>query len=551
MLLGKCPLMPDMTNKGLTINKTVERTLAGFLLLVFLVQGYVALSHMAPTGDETHYLGMGRALIKNQRWDLDDARLHPPLSFYLHSLPLLFLPINDHLFDIPDINARGRALMASYSDDRILMLARLPILLLATALGYLVFLWCRQAYGAAAGLLALFAYCFNPVMISNAAQITPDLCLAAFSTLTFYLLWRYIDSPTPMHLTWIGAALGLTLLSKYSAVLTVIALVVIILVRSIRQRGDEQAQKHWQIQHLAIIFIVALLVVNSGYFFHGSLAMVDSHDFKSKIFQSLAHTGIFRILPSIVPEDYVMGLDMQHSVLENGFGSFMLGEITKRGWLHYYLVAFLLKTPVAFLFLLLLSLRKAPDRLQWILLAPILIFPTYFGITRLSRGIRYILPIYPLLSVWIGRVATSLKNGGSRVLRVAVSILLLWLAGSTIRIAPHYLAYINELGGGPDNGADLLYESDFDWGQELKGFGEYLRKNSIQRIKFACFSTADPKHYGINSEPLPCDQNAPVSGLIAISATALNWDCYRWLRNYPPLAKVGYTIFLYDIPDKH
>ena len=548
MLFGKYPLMLDITNKVTTINKAAERLLAAFLLLVFMVQGYAALRHMSPTGDETHYLGMGRALIKNQRWDLDDARLHPPLSFYLHSIPLLFLPIDDRVFDIPDINARGRALMASYSDDRILMLARLPILLLATALGFLVFLWARQAYGAGAGLLALFTYVFNPVIISNAVQITPDLCLAAFSTLTFYLLWRHIDSPTPAHLIWIGAAAGLALLSKYSAVLTVIALLVIIVTHSIRSHGNRPNKGPWRIRHLLVIFFVALLVVNAGYFFHGSLAMLGSHDFKSGIFQGLAHTGLFRILPSPFPEDYLVGMDLQHSVLENGFGSYMLGEVTKRGWIHYYLVAFLLKTPLAFLLLLLLSCRKAPDRLQWMMLVPILLFPAYFGITRLSRGLRYILPIYPLLSVWIGRAAIRFKDGGGRVLRVALPILLLWFAGSAVRIAPHYLAYINEFGGGPGNGANLFYESDFDWGQELKGFGEYLRKNSIKSIKFAYFSTADPKHYGIDFEPLPCDQNNPVSGLIAISATTLNWDCYKWLKNYQPLDKVGYTIFVYDIP---
>jgi 4-amino-4-deoxy-L-arabinose transferase-like glycosyltransferase len=550
MLPGKHPLTLEMANKETVISRTAERLLVGFLLAAFLVQGSAALRHMSPTGDETHYLGVGRALIMHQRWDLDDARLHPPLSFYLHSLPLLFLPIDDRLFDIPDMNARGRALMASYSDDRILMLARMPMLLLATALGFLVFHWSRRAYGPGAGLMALFTYVFSPVIISNAAQITPDLCLAAFSTLTFYLLWRYIDSPTPAHLSWIGAALGLTLLSKFSAVLTVIALAAIVMVHFFRRRGKGLPDSQWRISHLVIVFLVALLVVNAGYFFHGSLKMLDNHDFKSGIFHVLARTGIFRILPSPVPEDYIVGMDWQHSVLENGFGSFMLGEETKRGWFHYYLVAFFLKTPVAFLLLILLSARKAPDRLQWMLLAPILIFPAYFGIARLSRGIRYILPIYPLLSVWIGRAATDLKLRGSRVLRVAIPLLLLWYAGSAIRIAPHYLAYINELGGGPDNGANLLYESDFDWGQELKAFGEYLRKNAVKSIKFAYFSTADPSRYGIDFEPLPCDQNTSISGLIAISATTLNWDCYKWLKDYRPINKVGYTIFIYDIPQK-
>jgi len=103
---------------------------------------------MSATGDETHYLGMGRYLIKYQRWDLDDALLQPPLSYYLHSIPLMSLPIDDQLFGIADLNARGRAIMDTFPDDRILMLARAPILLLATGLGFLVFHWASRPMAA-------------------------------------------------------------------------------------------------------------------------------------------------------------------------------------------------------------------------------------------------------------------------------------------------------------------------------------------------------------------------------------------------------------------
>jgi hypothetical protein len=214
-------------------------------------------------------------------------------------------------------------------------------------------------------------------------------------------------------------------------------------------------------------------------------------------------------------------------------------------------VAFFLKTPAVFLLLIVFTAFKGRDRLQWFLLVPVLLFPLYFSIFKLSRGIRYILPIYPLLCVWIGQLASRVKCRAPRpALRWSILFLLIWYAGASLWISPHYVAYINEIGGGPDNGINLLSESDFDWGQEMKGLRSYLDEKKIDRIKLAYFSTADPAHYGIKYESLPCETPPkPESGFIAASATVLQvWGCYDWLKSYQPVDKVGYTIFIYEIP---
>ena len=532
----------------------IEKLLLLLLLAIFLAHGTVAVFHMSATGDETHYLGIGRYLIQNQKWDLMDTLLQPPLPYYLHGIPLLGLSIDDKLFRIPDFNARGRALMAAYPDDRVLLLARIPILLLATGLGFLVFYWGKQAYGGAGGLLALFLYAFNPVIIGNAAQITPDLCLSAFSALTVCFFWRYRHSPTLTHSLITGGALGLALLSKYSGVLVALALAVLAAAQPLLRRSSAEKPAYlWRFRHLVPIFLAALFIVNAGYLFHGSFAPLGENARQSALFRQLQHLPLAQRIPLPLPEAYVTGLDLQHSVLENGFNTYLLGQKAEKGWFHFYLVAFLLKTPAAVLVLLCITAAKGRDRLSWIILIPVLIFPLYFSAFRLSRGIRYILPIYPLLCVWAGQLALWARDrSASPVLRSGFLLLLIWHAAGCIRIAPHYLAYINEIGGGPDNGINLLFESDFDWGQEMKGLNVYLRDRKIDRVKFGYFSTADPAHYGIEFEPLPCETPAkPETGIIAASATALQaWGCYDWLRSYKPVDKVGYTIFIYDIPSR-
>jgi 4-amino-4-deoxy-L-arabinose transferase-like glycosyltransferase len=550
--IGNCAEMLKQSPWRIELSKNTERLLVLMLLAVFFLQGAITLVHMSATGDETHYLGMGRYLIKNQKWDLADTLLQPPLSYYLHSIPLLVLPIDDQVFRIPDINERGRALMRSQSDDRALVLARIPILLLATGLGWLVFCWGKQAYETPGGLLALGLYALNPVIIANAVQITPDLCLTFFSTLAIYLLWRYRNFPTGAQSLWVGIALGLALLSKYSAVLVVLAIAILILIAAVFRRSSlTTLPRGWRLRHWAVVLAAALLIVNVGYLFHGSFLSIRGVVFQSGLFRAAERSAVLRNIPLPIPQAYLLGLDLQHSVVENGFNSFLLGKNAQRGWLHFYLVAFVLKTPIPFLLLLFLAAAIGRDRWHWIILIPVIIFPFYFSAARLSRGVRYILPVYPLLCVWISQLAVHYKNRlSSRVMRWGMGLLLVWYALGSLLVAPHYIAYFNEIGGGPNNGIHLLYESDFDWGQELKGLKTYLDDHKIDRIKFAYFSTADPAHYGIQFEPLPCESPAkPETGLMAASATVLQaWGCYDWLKHYRPVDKVGYTIFIYNIP---
>jgi hypothetical protein len=66
------------------------------------------------------------------------------------------------------------------------------------------------------------------------------------------------------------------------------------------------------------------------------------------------------------------------------------------------------------------------------------------------------------------------------VLRALVLGLLVWLIVGTATIRPFYLAYFNELVGGPRNGYKYLIRDDLDQGQDLKGLSAYLRRHDIR-----------------------------------------------------------------------
>ena len=136
--------------------------------------------------------------------------------------------------------------------------------------------------------------------------------------------------------------------------------------------------------------------------------------------------------------------------------------------------------------------------------------------------------------------------------------------GASSLIHPHYLAYFNELVGGPGRGYRYMVDSNLDWGQDLKGLKKYMDRNGISKIRLSYFGSDSPSRYGIAYDWLPSfvlpipDNQAPdlsTKGWIAISATNLqgvylkNRDLFATFRSREPVAVIGYSIFVYKIDD--
>ena len=79
----------------------------------------------------------------------------------------------------------------------------------------------------------------------------------------------------------------------------------------------------------------------------------------------------------------------------------------------------------------------------------------------------------------------------------------------------------------------------------------------IPEVYLDFFGAADPGHYGIRARVFP---DAPPStdalpAYYAISVTSLvsvyapGGSAHDWIRLYEPVDKVGYSIFVYRLPD--
>jgi len=268
-------------------------------------------------------------------------------------------------------------------------------------------------------------------------------------------------------------------------------------------------------------------------------------------------------------EPYFAGIFYQHEQAIIGHSGFLMGQYSDKGWWYYFIVAFLIKTPIAMLIFMTVSLvvfiGKTPkDELlnEAFLLTPAAAIFCFFSLNYQDIGLRYILPIYPFLFVFASKAAQIFLINKMRTGLYVAAVA--WYVGASFYIHPHYLAYFNELVGGPNNGYKYLVDSNLDWGQDLKGLKKYMQQHGISRINLSYFGSDSPERYGITynwfpstvlGNPDPEKHSMALKGWFAISATSLQGDYFdnknqfAWFKDRKPIAKIGYSIFIYNLDD--
>ena len=122
--------------------------------------------------------------------------------------------------------------------------------------------------------------------------------------------------------------------------------------------------------------------------------------------------------------------------------------------------------------------------------------------SNLDIGLRHILPVYAFLAVLAAAAAWKLA-GRNRTWASIVGGLMLIHAVSSLRAFPNYLAYSNEIWGGPTRTYRVLTDSNVDWGQGLPAVKRYVETHAASPCWLAYFGTVDPAHYEIPCTLLP------------------------------------------------
>jgi hypothetical protein len=242
---------------------------------------------------------------------------------------------------------------------------------------------------------------------------------------------------------------------------------------------------------------------------------------------------------------------------------YLMGLLRQEGWKSYFLVAWLVKTPIPSILLLAVSVglflqskRKSLVE-EAFLIIPAVSFFVFYSIFGKNIGVRYLIPCFPFLFIFAGRVAAHLTK---RTHRMALAGLLVWNAAEYAAIMPDHLSYFNQIAGGSAHSVEWLDNSNVDWGQGLIQLRDYLQANQIQDYAFFYFGAGDPAHYGIRGRRIT-DFNfivQPTYGTVILSAHGIprarsildnvfGNGPLNWLRHTKPLAIVGHAYYVYEI----
>ncbi len=555
--------------------------------------------------DELAHLPAGYSYLTQKDMRLNPE--HPPLMKDLSAVPLLFI---QNIKFPSDANAWRNEVNGQWEfgniflfksgnpADKMIFWARMPMVLILIILGFYIFRWAKELFGNKAALLALFLFSLSPTFLAHGRFVTTDVGAAAGVLIATYYFIKFLKENSRRNLVKAGIFLGLAELAKFSVILLLpffgILIISWALIKS--PSGFKNFLKVFgrYLGLFILILIIGYAVVWLLYLYNTWNYPVEKQVSDSKYilasfkFQFLSDSVTWMAQNPVMrpAAQYLLGLFMVLQRTSGGNTGYFMGEISAAGWKTYFPAVYLMKEPLPFFVLMALAIlsifwlikkpfwKNPKERIaNWLKahfpeFAMLLFIGIYWATSlnsNLNIGVRHLLPTFPFAILLVSyMVSNLLKQPYIRVKISLLGILLLWQAYSVIAVFPSFLAYFNEIAGGPDKGYNVVVDSNLDWGQDLRRLVNWTNNYHIAKIYVDYFGGADTKYY-LGDKFLPWwgtrdPKELPSGSYLAVSATFLQQGrgrpapgfndptgYYRWLDKYTPITKIGYSIFVYKI----
>ena len=540
----------------------------------------------SPTMDEPIHLFAGYSYLK---WgDFRTNPEHPPFAKMWAALPLLRLQLPDvrqppHWDLIPHfglgisvVDCIYRFFFADGSGEELFFRAKLQMILIGILLGGFIYFAAKNLFGFEAAVAALGLYALDPNILAHSSIIHTDIPFAGFFFISTYFFFRSLGRFSASNVSCAAAFFSLAAITKYSAIailpIWIILAGAFVLSPALGAVAGTAVDSRLKTfaraaAALTIALIASYTAIWAIYRFRFDAIPGGTQHLDTAVVlpsQPLLRAFVEFILHNrLLPEAWLHGQLVVFNVLHRP--SYLLGRVSADGFLSYFPVVFLVKTPLPTILLIavaiLLAVRGINRRQLMLLLLPAFLYFALAVLSRMNIGLRHILPVYPFLYVLAGGAAAVLWSGGRWMRRsvVALAIWALWICAWTF---PNYLAYFNELVGGPRNGYRVLLDSNLDWGQELNGLKRWMDQNGVKKIQLAYFGWVDPEYYGIDAaytggawvgyDP-PATQTPEPFQYAAFSAQLLygpeSAPAAAPFRSRKPVAVIGHSIFVFRLSE--
>ncbi|HAM38482.1 MAG TPA: hypothetical protein DCP53_03690 [Elusimicrobia bacterium] len=484
--------------------------------------------------DEAVNITSGYAHLRKGNFEINKEHLTFWKEFI--TIPLLFLEptLPTNLDEQQYIVADKFLYNNNLSADSILRASRIMNALGVFFLGLIIFKWSLELWGVTSAFFSLFFFLLCPNIIGWAGFSNTDFGLTVMIFLTTHCFYLHLKNPDKSNLILTGILFGLTQATKVTAILLYPTFLFLGIFYYLLINEKYSITKI--LLSISIIFLIGFCITSLTYMFSGI-------------------------------HNYFKGIRQVLDVQNIGGDVFVNGTIFPKGNKYYFIYSFLIKNSIPFIVLFLLSIIKSiftkKSKEDIFKLVSLITIPvSLFIIASLSKrqlGLRYILPIYPFLFIFLG----SLFNNINRKTIYFLIPLIVWMIFNNLSVHPNYLTFFNEFAGGSKNGyKHLVY--DLDYGQDIKNIKKYL--NPQNELILAYFGNVKPEYYQIDyqygllvseipdtmrlkkiNSLNPKRELLAVSSLIYQMARIKDEFIFDWLKTYKPIDIVGNTILLYDI----
>ena len=528
--------------KGRWEQLLLRRGIAVAGLLVFYLLALEAATSTSPTADEGMHMLRGGVIW--QTGDLSLQGQHTPLSHWL--IGALY-PLESTLPDVislpswsiqsPDQLVQEFVWKSGVNVDRLLLFSRLPIIFAALLFGAFISHFSWTQFGKLGFIITVVLFAFSPNFLASAALATTDLLAAVTFTVAILALWYFWREPSLILWILTGIALGLGLSAKLTGVL-LLPLFLILSAIYKRDRPCRQAGLIW----LSWLPLAGLILWAVYGFEVGPVASLPFDIPGAAYFQNF--------------------IEVQEHI-DRGHFAYLFGLRSSEGWYSYFILTFLLKTPLVAIGLIVIAvfylIRSRGWKITAYLWLPVLVLLAAASYSRLNIGYRHILPILPLLWLMIAAAAPfwSARTFRRRILFAGLAL----YAVLGLRQSPHFLAYFNELVGGSALGYRYLGDSNIDWGQDLPALSAFAKENDKKPLFISYFGPNDPSYYGLEFQPMFDEAGSPTgfapanpeAGRYIISVnhwqgtTEIEPDLFDWFRSERPVDRAGYSLLVFDV----
>ena len=480
-----------------TLRRSRIHLLFAALGLSFLAMGMAAILTNSGTSDE---LGahLPSGILAWKSGSFSGGVANPPLGQLLvAALPVLTGAADHPLEDRPAMWA----------------LARAPVLALGLLTIALIALFAARVCGTTCAIAAAAAAVFCPNLLAHSSLATLDLPTAALGALACFLAWNYARSPSVRRAIAFAIVIGAAVQIKFTALhlLPALALGMILFPGTAKQRIRRTVL-------LATAGILGIVLVNMVLAF--AFPMRESSSFLS-----------------------LEGLREKWSKGRSGHFSYLFGNWSAVGFPNYFLVALLVKLPLATLVCFFAGVvRLIHDRslferrafFAFVVLPGLWIFLAMTFVHRVHIGVRHVLPAFPAILAIAGLGWSGLYTKGG-IPRIAAIVLGIWLVVSTSSVLPDPLAYFNEIAGGPHGGERFLIDSNLDWGQDERRLRRRIDSSARGEMS-----------HDVHDRTVLVNPPRPVEGTVAINVNAVHGllsrrDKLAWAAVLPASERVGHT----------